>query len=1042
MTENQRKQLGILKEIFQFDQADLDFGIYRVMRLKRDELSRFIEKDLPAQITEGLRELQKAINSDEIAGVKKQIEATQASPLSETTKAAAIAELEEKVRALKTSTDIQAVESDVYNHLNQFFSLYYDEGDFISQRRNNDGAYVISSGGEEVKLHWANADQYYVKTSEYFKDYTFTTAYGEAVHFKVIDAETEKDNNKAGKKRFFQLHREKPFEIMDNALVIYMEYRDGEKKKQEEYTAEIVDAFIAVSGRYPEFSSLLTTADGHGETRLKRHLDRFTARNTFDYFIHKDLGEFLCRELDFYIKNDVVFLDDIEEQDEAKTREYITKAKIIRRIAKKIIALLAQIEDFQKTLYLKKKFVVETNYCITLDRVPQDLYAEIAENDAQREEWVRLFAIEEIKGGPETPVCCAPLTVEFLRANPFLVLDTAFFSEDFKERLADGMADLDESLDGLLIHSENFQALTLLQERYRDKIKCVYIDPPYNSPSSEILYKNSYKHSSWITLMANRLEISRTLAAADGSTVIAIDKHEHNWLFDLCKFLYPSCDIVSVAVEHNKKGTQGDHFSFTNEYAVFVMPEELKKLNERIRPEEEWEYSNFRNWGSESQRSDAANCFYPVYVQGGNILGYGAVLDDEIHPPRPNAVVSGPIRVYTPESGEATVVDPAGRPEIIAVYPMDDEGVERKWRYAFQSMKEIYKYLRVEVSRGGNIQIKMPKYSDQFKTMWYSPLYNAGDYGTKLITAMGFSKEDFAYPKSIHTVKDCIFAVSGKKDCVLDYFAGSGTTGHAVLNLNREDGGTRKYILVEMGEHFDTTTKPRMEKAIYSEAWSKGKPVSRKGSSHAFKYLRLESYEDALNNIVLRDMEVALLGEAREDYTISYMLNTESQDSGSMLNLDGLDKPFGYTMQITRGMKSEQRAVDLVETFNYLIGLRVERSRAIQSFDAAFTTGEYGAVSATLTKGSRYKIKMLEGRLPGGKRALVLWRELWGDAVRDNAVLDAFFQMHRNSAGTAQYGRIYVNGNNNLLNMRSGAESWKVVLIEEEMKKRMFGWSH
>ncbi len=910
--------------------------------------------------------------------------------------------------------------------------------------------YAIPYEGEEVKLHWANADQYYVKTSEYFKDYTFKTMYGETVHFKLIEAETEMDNNKAKEKRFFQLYTEKPFEVIDGELFIYVEYKASEysgKTAQARHITDIVDAFATVQTQpeYLPFASIMTMTDN--KTLLERHLNRYTARNTYDYFIHKDLGKFLRRELDFYIKNEVIYLDDIDEQDEAKTKEYLTKAKVIRKIARKIITFLAQIEDFQKKLYLKKKFVVETNYCITLDRVPDSMYPEIAANDAQREEWVRLFAIDEIEAtdgdlvNAATVGYSAPLTVEFLKQNPFLVLDTAFFSNEFKERLVASINNLDEKLDGLLIHSENSQAIELLMERYKGQIKCIYIDPPYNSPSSEILYKNNFKDSSWISMMDSRLSNSNRLSTIDGSTVIAIDKYEHHWLFCLCKQLFPNYDIVSVPIEHNKKGTQGDHFSFSNEYAIFIIPYTLKKLNETIRPKTEWEYSNFRNWGSESERSDAANCFYPVYVENGSVIGYGEVLDDDIHPECPNVVIRGKISMYTPSSREPIIIDADSSREIVAVFPIDDSGVERKWRYAFQSIGEIFNYLKVESTRRGNIQIMMPKYSDQFKTMWYSPLYNAGDYGTKLLTAMGFTKDDFEYPKSINTVKDCIYAVSDKNSIVLDYFAGSGTTAQAIMELNSSDKGKRKYILVEMGEYFSTTTKPRIMKAIYSSddknnvGWRDGKPVSRKGISHAFKYLRLESYEDTLNNIVLSGCNYDLLGAAREDYMLSYMLNTESARSASLLNVEKLDKPFSYKMLITRNLESKERNIDLVETFNYLIGLTVIKSHALVTYDADFTPGEYGAVTASLKAGSTYKFKAIEGTTPNGDKTLVIWREMTGDIEKDNAALDAYFLTIPNARS---FKRIYVNCDNNLLNLRNNGENWQVVLIDEEMKKRMF----
>lgn len=149
----------------------------------------------------------------------------------------------------------------------------------------------------------------------------------------------------------------------------------------------------------------------------------------------------------------------------------------------------------------------------------------------------------------------------------------------------------------------------------------------------------------------------------------------------------------------------------------------------------------------------------------------------------------------------------------------------------------------------------MPKYEDQFKMLWSGSQYNAGGYGTNILTSMGFTKKDFEFPKSIYTVKDCVFAVSDKDSIVLDFFAGSGTTGQSVMMLNAEDGGNRKYILVEMGEYFAKVTLPRIKKVVYSAEWKDGKPKNRtSGVSHIMKYLSLESYEDALSNIELKTL--------------------------------------------------------------------------------------------------------------------------------------------------------------------------------------------
>lgn len=1025
MTDNQKKLMNILREMFQFDQADLDFGIYRIMRMKRDEINRFIEEELPAQITEGLCELAELDIAAEVAAIDKQIADTKAAPLSEAIKTAAIAELEEKKKSLAARNDITAVEADVYNHLTNFFSRYYDDGDFISQRRYKEGVYAIPYEGEEVKLHWANADQYYVKTSEYFKDYTFKTMYGETVHFKLIEAETEMDNNKAKEKRFFQLYTEKPFEVIDGELFIYVEYKASEysgKTAQARHITDIVDAFASVQTQpeYIPFAAIMTITDN--KTLLERHLNRYTARNTYDYFIHKDLGKFLRRELDFYIKNEVIYLDDIDEQDEAKTKEYLTKAKVIRKIARKIITFLAQIEDFQKKLYLKKKFVVETNYCITLDRVPESMYPEIAANDAQREEWVRLFAIDEITGGDMfTEPYSVPLTVEFLKKNPFLVLDTAFFSTEFKEQLVASIEDLDKKLDGLLIHSENFQALNFLQEKYRKKVDCIYGDPPYNAKSSEILYKNNYKHSSWISLMNDRIQLAAALKKERGVIVTAIDENECFNLLKLFDSLFTNWTKTVVTVLHNPAGVQGDNFSYSHEYAVFLF-ENFKHVIGKTEREEE-SIEPFRDWGPTGLRNPTGNTFYPILVdlEGKNIIGFGDACEASFHPEGQN--------VY--------------KDTHIEVYPIGDDGEERKWVFARDTVEDILEDLFV-INNNGILQIQRTKSKESYKTVWTDNRYYANIYGSKLLNNIMGSKK-FDFPKSVYTVEDCIRAVNSvqrnKTAIILDYFAGSGTTGHAVLNLNRSDNGNRKYILIEMGEYFDTVTKPRIQKVLYSmdtenqKGWKDGKPVSRKGSSHAFKYLRLESYEDTLNNIVLSGGNYDMLGAVREGYMLSYMLSTESVGSASLLNVEKLDKPFSYKMLITRNLESKERNIDLVETFNYLIGLTVIKSHALVSYDADFSTGEFGAVTASLKAGSTYKFKTIEGNTPNVDKALVIWREMTGDIEKDNAALDAYFLSIPNARS---FNRIYVNCDNNLLNLRNKGESWQVVLIDEEMKKRMF----
>ncbi len=413
--------------------------------------------------------------------------------------------------------------------------------------------------GEEVKLHWANADQYYIKSAEYFSNFTFDLRQAQEiralrqqnqigillgaedesplkVHVLVVEAtEGEHGNVKASEanKRFFILHAENPVALTETGeLVVNFEYRpDPEKTGQEntwrdkrnteavETILERLQAMAAAGGEHEKqvaeylrlFKVPAPTDSDKKRPVLAKYVNQYTARNTMDYFIHKDLGGFLRRELDFYIK-EVMRLDDIENAEAPAVESYLAKIKVLRRIAGKLIDFLAQLEDFQKKLWLKKKFIIETNYCITLDRVPVELYPQIVENKEQIQEWVKLGFIEE--NNPqitqinadllgenlwESALSADNISVEFLKANNKLVLDTRFFDDDFKARLVASIENFDEQCDGLLIHSENFQALKLIEERYRKQVRATYIDPPYNTVHSEIVYKNQYKHSSWLS---------------------------------------------------------------------------------------------------------------------------------------------------------------------------------------------------------------------------------------------------------------------------------------------------------------------------------------------------------------------------------------------------------------------------------------------------------------------------------------------------------------------------------------------------------------
>ena len=711
---------------------------------------------------------------------------------------------------------------------------------------------------------------------------------------------------------------------------------------------------------------------------------------------------------------------------------------------------LAQIEDFQKKLWLKKKFVVETNYCITLDRVPKKLYDEIIANTAQIDEWGKLFAIGEIEGDLTTLAYSEPLKKDFLEQNPFLVLDTAFFSDEFKEKLIDSIDDLDEKLDGLLIHSENFQALDLLYEKYNEKVKCIYIDPPYNTDASKIVYKNGYEHSSWISLMESRLVLAKDFLNEKGVIEVAIDDYEFRYINMLMDVVFNINNAISnIAIFTNPKGRDQGFIAQAHDYTVmyaknkqlaetnnFVLnAEELKKKFAKTKEGVSGRELPLKRTGSGKRREERPYMYFPFlyYVSQKKLMAISELEYKKIYDPLTTTFDDE----YLNRLKEEYEIK-----GIQFILPISEKGELLRWRWGYKSSVKGVEtgVLFVKETKKGGFAVYQYDFGDDEatpKSMWLGERYDASSKGTNLLENI-IPNNPFSYPKSIFTVEDSVRIGANDEDYVLDFFAGSGTTGHAVINLNREDDGNRKYILVEMGEYFYTVTKPRIEKVIYSEDWKDGKPVSRKGSSHAFKYIRLESYEDTLNNLHLTNGNIGLLGDVAERYMINYMLDIETKGSDSLINIDKFDKPFDYSMNITKKLESTVCKIDLVETFNYLIGIKIERSYALQTLDADFKEDEYGAVMATIKDGSTYKIKMIEGRMLAGDSTLIIWRELTGDKIKDNAVLDAFFLRKKISTTDFEYKKIYVNGDNNLPNLRAENEGWKVLLIEEEMKKRMF----
>lgn len=1020
-----RKFQELLRELFQFDCADLDFGIYRIMNYKRDVLEKFISEDLPGFVGKELESGDLAEQSeiaDELEKVTGRIREALGPDaigydgnLSDVYHETPLGRKYRKIKARATGIrSREALEAAIFNNLYAFFSRYYQDGDFVSKRRySKRQRYAVPYNGEEFLLHWANRDQYYVKNAEHFHDYSFTS-HGVAVHFKLRAASVEQNNVKGGKRFFLPIVKEVACDDKAKRVVIPFEYRPLSVREESVYhgrnqqTSIITEALAEIPKRLKKHElALLALAaereksgDGESVSFLEHHLLQYTRRNTSDFFIHKNLKEFLSRELDFYLKNEVLNLDELEAAGEHRAEGWFQVMRAIKSVGGRIIDFLDQIERFQKMLWEKRKFIVETQYCVTVGKIDESLYSDIAACESQWMEWRELLHIDEQevhlfnsnKDGNGRRVA-------FLKTHPTLILDTRHFDTDFVDGLLGGMENLDDEIEGVLIHSDNFQAINLLLGKYRERITCVHIDPPYNTHTGGFLYKNSYQHSSWLTMMENRISCGVPLLTDNGSLLCHIDENEHERLHLLLDYVgIPNAG--TVVWDKRNPMTGGGGIAVQHEYVLWRKKsyDAINLRNENIQSILEKAKELVRKHGVEEARKKFSGWVRRNKELSGGEKAY-CNIDDSGRVYR-GVSLRAPEPRTDPKFFEPLLHPATGKP-----CPVPPNGFSR-----------TPDNLRAMIERGeilfGPDETTQPQQkrflTKESKRQLTSVLCNAKK-GKSDLDSLGL--DNFPYCHSVSFYAQLLgAATSGTDDLVIDYFSGSGTSAHAVINLNREDGGTRKFILVEMDHCFDSVMLPRIKKVVFAPDWSKGKPnpvPSGEESGHTpgiFKYLRLESYEDALNNI---EYESSSKQRALkfEDYLLKYMLMWETRSSETFLNAEKLSLPFGYKLRIHSNGQTREKTADIPETFNYLMGIHVQK-RQVYDDD-----------------GRRY---LVYRGLIDKRQVAVVWRETEGWEQTDLERDKEFVAESKFVEGAEE---IFVNGDSFIPNAKS---------LEPAFKSRMF----
>ncbi len=360
----------------------------------------------------------------------------------------------------------------------------------------------------------------------------------------------------------------------------------------------------------------------------------------------------------------------------------------------------------------------------------------------------------------------------------------------------------------LLIEGDNYHSLSVLNYTHKGKIDVIYIDPPYNTGAKDWKYNNDfvdindqYRHSKWLSLLHNRLNVTKSLLKKDGILILTIDDNEIFRIGNLLEEMFSSYDQYIVTIEHNKRGRRGKNFAKTNEWAIFLVPKGMELIGEEDAGGTiGGETRNLRRTGSGSKRTERPRKFYPIWVNKKTLQVISA---------------GNPISVDSRWKHEE-------KGDLISVWPIDENGREKNWHYGVDRTRKCIENGLLEARmRNYGMQVYYTlreKESKKYKTVWTGSKFDASTHGSVLLEKILGEAGKFDYPKSLYAVIECMKAtVANKKNAIiLDFFAGSGTTGHAVLELNKIDGGNRKFILCTNNENgiAENVCLPRLKNVI------------------------------------------------------------------------------------------------------------------------------------------------------------------------------------------------------------------------------------
>ncbi|MHA1792531.1 MAG: DNA methyltransferase [Promethearchaeota archaeon] len=906
----------LLKELFRVGNNRLDFGIHRVLNFKRREIDDFIENDLFKEIDLELNELRAK------AEASKDSEARF---------------INDKAIGVFNLAALRKMEFSLYNHLITFFSRYFHDGDFIRKRKyGKDEKYIVPFNGDDVFFYWTNKEQYYVKSSEYPNHYSFIVGDIKVIFYLVRMLE-EKGNTKSEKKKFFMLSDVAPtFKKEEKMLEVSLEYRPmnenekikfGTQRVQERIIKFMVRELEHRFGEDPMLASLFIK-DNEGNAVIEKHISSCTRKSMKDFFIQLDLEGFLIKELDYYIKNEILkvgdngFDDFIGNVSAFSTNFAISH--VVSKIAKKIILFLSSIENFQKKLWEKKKFVIETNYVITLDYIGKharesfmkEKIPVILRNEEQLKEWKGLFG-EDVREISDLVKTKNLFGIEW---KP-LPIDTRYFSKGFTMELLAEISreySLEDQLDGILMKSHNFHAINLLIEKYKQKIQAIYIDPPFNKEKeANYLYKVGYKDSAWITMLDNAIRSAKGLLKDSGSIFVRCDPNGNMYVRLLLDEIFGKQNFRNEIILQRSMQTRKAEKRLLNKTdSLFFYFKDHERGHLRILDQEKARVKCFK---------ETLKALRPILDKGEHAKIKKKLLDSLWMP------------FLTMPSEQKTNKDrlvfgirlspPRGRH-----WAFSQENLDKALRKGIARLKCLECGNEITSEKGIKNGACSKCGSTKLEGQIYS-LYN--QVNNNWTDIPGYEQDpDFPTKNSEMLLKRVIKSTTKKGEFVMDFFLGSGTTVATAQKIGR------KWIGIEMGEHFWSVVLPRLKKVLHHDksGISRDKDVkaiyNKNRCGGFFKYHVIEQYEDSLENLEFNETPKSI--SELSDYKARYMLDWETRKSRCYLDLDLMENPFNYKIHVTENYKLRLQVVDLIETFNYCKGIKVCQVKIVDGKDRKY----------------------------------------------------------------------------------------------------------